>query len=224
MIAVNTIGAEDISIFFCENFENTDNWKTMEFPRVKKHTVYSVLRQGDESYLKAESNASSSAIVFSKSFNVFDYPKVKWRWKISNVYLKGNSSEKTGDDYPARIFVMFKYDPDKASFLGRVRHGLGKTIFGVEPPYSSLNYIWASTKSDMNIITNPYSPDTKMIVLQAGSENTGKWMQEDVDIIRDYRRAFGEDPPATASIAIMNDSDDTGEHAVSFIDYIEVYR
>jgi hypothetical protein len=31
-------------------------------------------------------------------------------------------------------------------------------------------------------------------------------------------------PPATASIAIMSDSDNTGEQAVSYIDYIKVYR
>lgn len=223
-IITNTVVAEDSAIFFCENFDNLDNWTTMEFPRVKKHSIYTMERQGDESYLKTESSASSSAIVFTKSFNVFDYPRVKWRWKIGNVYAKGNSQEKAGDDYPIRVFIMFKYDHDKASFLGRIKHRLGKSIFGVEPPYSSLNYIWASRKHSTDIITNPYSADTKMIVLQSGGENAGKWMEEDVNIIRDYRRAFGEAPPATAQIAIMNDSDDTGEKSVSFIDYIEVYR
>jgi hypothetical protein len=50
------------------------------------------------------------------------------------------------------------------------------------------------------------------------------WVEEDVNIVRDYREAFGSEPPPVASLAIMNDSDDTGERAVSFIDYIEVYR
>ncbi len=224
LFVVNTVEAEDNTIFFCENFDTLENWKTMEFPKVNKHSKYSMERQGDESYLKAESKASSSAIVFTKSFNVFDYPRVKWRWKISNVYTKGNAEEKAGDDYPIRVFIMFKYDPDKASFLGRIRHGLGKSIFGVEPPYSSLNYIWASRKQNPDIITNPYSSDTKMIILQAGSEKAGQWVEEDVNIVRDYKRAFGEEPPVTASIAIMNDSDNTGEASVSYIDYIEVYR
>ena len=42
--------------------------------------------------------------------------------------------------------------------------------------------------------------------------------------LEDYRRAFGEDPPAEASLAIMNDSDDTGQSAVSFVEFIEVFR
>ena len=63
-----------------------------------------------------------------------------------------------------------------------------------------------------------------MIVLESGSENAGKWIEEEVNIVKDYRRAFGSDPPHEASIVIMNDSDDTGEGSVSYLDSIEVYR
>ena len=40
----------------------------------------------------------------------------------------------------------------------------------------------------------------------------------------DYRRAFGEEPPRVARIAIMNDSDNTGESAVSRIDWIHTKK
>jgi hypothetical protein len=45
-----------------------------------------------------------------------------------------------------------------------------------------------------------------------------------VDVFEVYREAFGVLPPRTASIAIMNDSDNTGERSVSYVDYIEVYK
>jgi hypothetical protein len=45
-----------------------------------------------------------------------------------------------------------------------------------------------------------------------------------VNVLDDYRRAFDEDPPAVARLAVMSDSDNTGEQAISYIDYIEVYR
>ena len=219
-----TAAAGDNDIFFRENFNDLENWKAMNFPKIKKHSIYSIERQGEGSYLKTESSASASAIVFNKTYNVFDYPRVKWRWKVNNVYKKGNAVEKSGDDYPIRIFIMFKYDPDKATFKEKITYGLAKLIYGVDPPYSSLNYIWESRKHDADIITNTYASQSKMILLQAGPENVGEWVEEDVDIIRDYRRAFGKDPPAIASIAIMNDSDDTGESSISYIDYIEVFR
>jgi hypothetical protein len=63
-----------------------------------------------------------------------------------------------------------------------------------------------------------------MILLQMGAKNLGTWQIEDQAIIEDYKRAFGTDPPPIASIAIMNDSDNTGEESISYLDYIEVYR
>ncbi len=45
-----------------------------------------------------------------------------------------------------------------------------------------------------------------------------------MDIVRDYRLAFGRNPPKTATLAVMNDSDDTGESAKAWIDFIKIYR
>ena len=71
-------------------------------------------------------------------------------------------------------------------------------------------------------MTNPYSDRSKMIFLQMGGERKGQWIEENLNIITDYLRAFGEKPPTTASLAIMNDSDDTGQSSVSYIDFIEI--
>ena len=59
-----------------------------------------------------------------------------------------------------------------------------------------------------------------MFVMQQGEENTGAWMTESVNLLDDYRAAFGEDPLVTATIAIMADSDNTGESATALVDYI----
>ena len=63
-----------------------------------------------------------------------------------------------------------------------------------------------------------------MVILQQGDSNSGKWIEQEVNIVEDYHKAFREDPPVTASIAIMSDSDNTGESAVAYIDYIEIFR
>ncbi len=63
-----------------------------------------------------------------------------------------------------------------------------------------------------------------MIALQAGTSNTGKWQTEEVNILRDYQMAFGEKPASTVSIAIMNDSDNTEEDSISYVDFIEFFR
>jgi hypothetical protein len=63
-----------------------------------------------------------------------------------------------------------------------------------------------------------------MILLEKSDQNVGRWLQEEVNVIEHYQKAFGRLPPASASLAIMSDSDNTGQSAVSYIGFIEVYR
>jgi hypothetical protein len=226
MMIVSSIAsyAQEKGVFLREDFNTLENWKPLLFEKIKEHTEYSINNEGHESYLIADSSASASGIVFKKEFEVFDYPKIRWRWKVSNVYKKGNAKVKAGDDYPIRVYVIFKYNPETASFGQRVKYGLAKKIYGEYPPHSSVNYIWSNINHEERIIENPYASAAKMIILQTGADMAGKWIGEEVNVIEDYQKAFGEDPPSTASLAIMNDSDNTGESAVSYIDYIEIFR
>jgi len=211
-------------VLFREDFNDLENWKPLYFPKIKQHSTYTIVKDGPDSFLKAESNASASGIIFKKEFKVYEYPKVRWRWKVSNVYAKGDEKSKAGDDYPIRIYIIFKYDPEAASFGQRLKYGIAKTIYGEYPPHSSLNYIWANKKHAERIITNAYVDEAKMVLLEAGGEKAGRWIEEEIDILEDYQKAFGTKPPAIASIAIMNDSDNTGERSESFVDYIGIFR
>ena len=57
-----------------------------------------------------------------------------------------------------------------------------------------------------------------------GEKKIGQWLIEEVDILDDYKRACGKEPPPVASIAVMNDSDNTGEKSIAYLNYIKVYR
>jgi len=224
VLCLAVVSAQTRSVFLREDFNNLENWKPLFFPKIKQHSTYTIVKDGPDSLLKAESNSSASAIICQKEFNVYEFPKVRWRWKVSNVYAKGDEKSKAGDDYPLRIYIIFKYDPDAASFGQRIRYGIAKTFYGEYPPHSSLNYIWANKKHAERFITNAFVDEAKMVLLEAGPEKVGTWIGEEIDILDDYQKAFEAKPPATASIAIMNDSDNTGERSASFVDYIEIFR
>ena len=100
--------AENKHILFHEDFNSLSNWDPLTFPKIKKHSTYTILTEGGHSFLKTESHASASAIVYKNTFNVYEYPRMRWKWKADNVYTKGNPYEKSGDDYPIRIYVMFQ--------------------------------------------------------------------------------------------------------------------
>lgn len=223
-LTVIPVSADEKNVFLREDFDTLEEWRPRTFPKIESHTVYSIERDAQGSYLKAKSNASASGIICEKEFNVYEYPKVRWRWKVSNIYAKGHAKEKKGDDYPIRVYIVFKYDPGKAALQTKIKYVLLKKLYGEYPPDSSLNYIWANRTHEERILTNTYADDSRMVILQAGAEKTDTWQEEKVHILEDYRRAFGADPPPVARIAIMNDSDNTGERSVSYIDYIEISR
>jgi hypothetical protein len=215
---------DQADVLFLEEFDSLDKWRPLHFPKIKEHSTYTVESSGDERYLKAESNASASGILYKKEFDIYEFPRLKWRWKVANVYEKGDAKKKSGDDYPLRVYVVFKYDPKEAGWWERRRYGTAKLLYGEYPPHSSLNYIWANKQHEGTVIINSYADEARMIPIQQGPANVGKWIAEVVNVLDDYQKAFGEKPPRVASIAIMNDSDNTGERSVSYIDYIQVYR
>ena len=223
-MSASLAAAAEKQILFREDFRSLDNWEPLFFPKIKKHSTYTIESVGKRSYLKAESQASASAIVYKKMFNVFEYPRARWRWRVDNVHTQGNPRDKAGDDYPIRVYVMFQYDPQKAEFTEKVSYGIAKTLYGKYPPHSTMNYVWTGHEIPERIITSPYTDKAKMIILEQGRNKVGMWVDETVNILEDYRKAFGKDPPAIAGIAVMNDSDNTGESAVSYLEYIEVFK
>lgn len=215
---------QDKAVLFHEDFATLDNWKLFLFPKIEKHTVYTIEKEGAHHYLKAESNASASAIMYKDMFNVYDFPRVKWRWKVNNLYEKSNARTKAGDDYPLRVYIMFEYDPERASTFEKLKYGFAKKKYGEYPPQSSLSYVWASREEAKTVFASPYTDQAMMVIVQQGAKNSGTWQDQEINIVDDYQRAFGVKPPLRARIAIMNDSDNTGEHSISFMEYLEVFR
>ncbi len=220
--------AEEIppgSVFLREEFNTLDRWKPMKFRKIRNLSVYSLDEQANgECFVRAQSSGSASALVWQGEYNVYEFPMISWRWKVSNIYIKGNALEKSGDDYPMRINVMFKYDPEDPNVKKNFKYGLGKFLYGEYPPYKSLIYIWANRDPGQQYLPDPYTGDAMMIPLRSGPDLAGHWLMEEVNVLEDYRAAFGTEPPRMAGLAIMNDSDDTGESSESWIDYIEIFR
>jgi len=210
--------------FLKEEFESLADWKPLYFPKIKKYSQYKVVNIDGVTSLRAESDGSASGIVFNKEFNINTWPILKWRWKVNSVYQKGDATKKAGDDYPLRIYVLFKYDPETMGLWDKVTYESARILYGEYPPHSSLNYIWANRKHEKNIIINRFTDRAMLILMEKGTEKIGRWLQYEVNIVEDYKRAFGKVPPAVAGIAIMNDSDNTGEKSVSWVDFIEVSR
>jgi len=61
-----------------------------------------------------------------------------------------------------------------------------------------------------------------MIAVESGGQNVGRWVTVRRNLVDDYRMVFGEDPPQAGAVAIMTDTDQTGETAVAYYDDIRL--
>lgn len=190
-------------------------WKPLTFKKIAKHTEYVLVRDGDQVVVKATSQASASGLTKEVSINPKDYPMVRWRWKVENLLQRSDVSRKDGDDYPARLYITFAYDPEHISFGKKLKYQAGRVLFG-DIPIGALNYIWETKTPVGTMIENAYTDFAQMIVVESGPSKVGMWVEEERNIYDDYTNAFGEDPPLINGVAIMSDTDNTGERAIAF--------
>ena len=133
-----------------------------------------------------------------------------------HVLKKGDVTTKEGDDYAARVYVTFEYDPKTASLFETALVKLGRLIYGEDPPIATINYIWANKAPVGTIVQSPFTKLDKMIVVETGEVSLNRWITEERNIFDDYVKAFGEPPPMVSGVAIMTDSDNTKESAIAF--------
>jgi Protein of unknown function (DUF3047) len=193
-----------------------EGWQPQTFKKIDKHTVYELIRDGDLTVVKASANASASGLTKPLDLELKDFPILEWRWKVSNLLAKGNPKTKAGDDYPARIYLTFKYDPARVSAWQRTKYGFAKAIYGTYPPHAGINYIWESKLPVGTVVPNAYTDRLRMIVVESGAGKLNEWQSYRRNVYEDYKQAFGEEPPKVSGIAIMTDTDNTGETATAF--------
>ncbi len=191
-------------------------WEPLTFDKIPTHTQYTLVRNGDQVVIKADSRASSSGITRAITIDPKEYPVVQWRWKVENILQNGDVHEKSGDDYPARLYITFEYDATKVGFFEKAKYEAAKLIYGQYPPIGAINYIWESKSPIGIIVPNPYTDRVKMIVIESGENRLREWVTEEHNIYEDYKKAFGEEPPKISGVAIMTDTDNTKESAVAY--------
>ena len=193
-----------------------DGWKPLTFKKIEKHTVYTVVKDGDTIAVKAVSDASASGLTREIKINLREYPIVQWRWKVANVLQKGDVTRKEGDDYPARIYITFEYDSSMVGFFDKAKYEMIKLLYGQYPPLAAINYIWESKAPKGTMVPNPYADQARMIVVESGPDRLNQWVSEERNLYEDYKKAFGEEPPLISGVAIMTDTDNTGESATAY--------
>lgn len=191
-------------------------WEALTFPNIDRHTQYRLVRDDGRIVIRADSQNAASGMIRSLRIDPRAYPVIHWRWKVDHVLKNGDLTKKKGDDYAARIYVAFAFEPKTAGWWAKLRHKSAAFFAGKELPGTALNYIWANRAPIGTIATNRYAEEAKMIAVQSGNDLSGQWVTEQRNIMEDYQQAFGGKPPEIIGIAIMTDTDNTGEATTAY--------
>jgi hypothetical protein len=183
------------------------------FKGIKRHTHYWLGTVDGTVVLRARSEAAASGLQRRMDVDLSRWPRLQWRWRVDKAVEGESLSSKAGDDYAARVYVYFAFQPEKAGFWERQMHALGKLRYGQPPPGSAITYIWSASTARGTVAPSPYTDKLKMLVLRGRSDRPKRWFRETRDVAVDYRRLFGAAPPPVIGVALMCDTDDTGSRA-----------
>ena len=191
-------------------------WSPLVFGKIERHTAYFLSHQQNRVVVKAYSENAASGLFRKVDIDPAVYPNIHWQWKIDNLIENADIHSKTGDDYPARIYVSFDYDTDRLSEFERFKLSVYTMLHGTAPPLAVINYVWDNKTPVNTVLANAYTNRVKMIVVQSGPAAVGQWRQESRNVYQDYMQAFGEMPLKITGIALMTDTDNTHGTASSY--------
>jgi hypothetical protein len=191
-------------------------WRIVTLPKPTHPTQYTLAADAGTTVLRAQANAAMASLVHPLKLDPKTHPFISWRWKISNLLDKADISTRAGDDFPARVYVVFDYDVGKLSLLQRIRIFLARKLYGREVPAAALCYVWDGKAPVGTSVWSPYTDRVRVIVVESGAANIGRWREEERDLVADFRAAFGEEPPEISGVAVASDTDNTGESVTAW--------
>lgn len=179
-------------------------WKEQTLSLLKPKTTYTLAKDNDKTVLLAHSTKSASGRMYALKLDPKEYSTLKWSWKIDHTLRKGDEKTKDGDDFAVRVYVLFP-----RGFFSETR---------------AICYVWANKLPKGEYVKSPFTPNIITVAADSGEELAGRWTFHQRNIYEDYRSFFGEDPPRIGAVAIMTDTDNTGESAVGYYGDISLVR
>jgi len=188
-----------------------EGWHPYKLFRFKPLTQFTLLREEGVTVVRARSKSSASGLHTPVNVDLREYPVMRWRWHVTRP-VDGDTGIPARADSAARIVLTFEGGREDLPDFEQMNYDLAYALTGNPLPFATLMYTWEPGKAPGEIITHYNTSRVKMIVA------TGKpgWNDMRVNVLEDYRRAFGEEPPRVKTVGIMSDSDNTGTEGEAY--------
>lgn len=173
---------------------NLDGWEERSFV---DNTKYEITNIDGRTALQARSKQTASGLFREMKVDLTKTPVLNWSWRVENILQGNDERSKQGDDYPARVYVVFS----------------GGIWFWKS---RALNFVWSSNQAQDSTWPNAFTENAVMIAMESGGDYLGQWRGYKVDIRQLYKQHFGDDIEEVDAVAVMTDTDNAGGEAVAY--------
>ena len=191
-------------------FATTQTIKVLTLPNISEwniekfsgETSYEIVNIDNKQAIKAIADKSASGLVRKMKVDLSKTPYMNWTWKIDSVLSDVDETQKSGDDYAARVYVVIS----GGLFFWRTR---------------AISYAWASKQPKNSHWPNAFTKNATMVAVQSGPELVGQWVTEKRNILEDIENFLDIDKTQIDAIAIMTDTDNSKQSATAY--YGDIY-
>jgi hypothetical protein len=151
--------------------------------------VYTVREEQGRRFLRAMSRGIGIQAGRALEWNVEAYPVLAWSWRPAQFAAGSDERKASTNDSALAVYFVVPHSKTRGP--------------------RAVKYIWSErvpvgTRLESNMSL------TQVRVLRSGSFRPGVWVDERVNVLDDYRRAFGHGAiPTPGGIAVLTDADDT---------------
>ncbi len=154
-------------------------------------TRYQPVQYRGRTALQADAMGTASGLVRRTRIDLRTTPYLNWSWAVRERLAGVDEHTKAGDDYPARVYVIFSTGP----FFWQTR---------------AINYVWSSNQAPGTVWPNAFVSQSTMVAVRGPDDALGEWHSEKRNVLDDIRRLSGESVEQLEAVAIMTDTDNSG--------------
>ena len=194
--------ADNLSIFeFTE-----DELSTLKVRKIRgadAKTLYSVGKNDNGNFLRAEANNSASGLGKEIKINLYETPFLNITWRVEKDLNGIKENSKKGHDFAARVSVI-------------------KEIGSLPWQKKAMNYVFSSNEKTNSHWMGPYRKqiiDYVASSLVDSKENS--WVTVKLNVKEHFKKFLDLDLVEVDGVAIMTDTDNTKQKAVSY--YKNIY-
>ena len=189
VLLVTPAGAQE-----CVTVDNFSKAKVGEFPSGWKprkdagREVYSVQETDGLRFLRALAKGLGIQAAKEYEWDPKAYPMLAWSWRPVLFPTGSDERRSKTNDSAVAVYAVFPH-----------------TAWSVK----SLKYVWSAVVPVGTRLSSSAGL-TQELVIRNGTDQKGRWMEERVNILEDYKKFFDEtETPKVSGIAVLTDSDDT---------------